>query len=298
MPFSGRTMSLERCKRILKELHQLGVPYVTFSGGEPFLHPHILDVLDDAVRYGFSVTVNTNGLYFVRSSHMVEYITHLGEGVKLVNLSISLDSAIPADNNSARGAAAHVMVGVDNVLQLGLPVCLSTVVHRRNLASALSVVDRFYPAVTSFKFFRIVPTRQTTTHPELLLSNSEFHSFCKAVEAVRQSRPGIHVTLPLRELAARDIGTFEKEVPFCYCGFSKAYIDPDGDVYPCSYTSTATLCMGCIDTHGFDDIWRSPAAEAVRKLAIGSSLCGMTAGANDNTAVRYRSLDELPISKI
>lgn len=49
------------CLAVLDDLASFGVPAVLFSGGEPTLHPHFLDLCEHAASLGLRVTISTNG---------------------------------------------------------------------------------------------------------------------------------------------------------------------------------------------------------------------------------------------
>ncbi|EKD28714.1 MAG: radical SAM protein [uncultured bacterium] len=54
-------LTLENAKLYLTQLHQKHFKSVTFTGGEPFMHPQFLDILEYAKSLGFHTTVLTNG---------------------------------------------------------------------------------------------------------------------------------------------------------------------------------------------------------------------------------------------
>ena len=56
-------MSLESCRRYLKESRRLGVKEYYFTGGEPFANPEMCDILELTLRYG-PATVLTNATLF------------------------------------------------------------------------------------------------------------------------------------------------------------------------------------------------------------------------------------------
>ena len=56
-------LDLETVRRALDESVRLGVKEYYFTGGEPFLHPRMLDILEATLRIG-PATVLTNGTLF------------------------------------------------------------------------------------------------------------------------------------------------------------------------------------------------------------------------------------------
>jgi len=54
-------MAREDCLRILRNAVEMGAGDVAFSGGEPLLWPHLLDVTEMAIKHGLRVTIYTSG---------------------------------------------------------------------------------------------------------------------------------------------------------------------------------------------------------------------------------------------
>src|SRR5262245_43721711 len=56
-------LSLETVRRFLAESVELGVKEYYFTGGEPFLHPQMVEILEETLRLG-PATVLTNATIF------------------------------------------------------------------------------------------------------------------------------------------------------------------------------------------------------------------------------------------
>lgn len=65
-PSETRFMDKEVCKRALEEAVAVGVDVVSFSGGEPFVHPAIYELLGHAFSLGVKVQLVTNGTLIKR----------------------------------------------------------------------------------------------------------------------------------------------------------------------------------------------------------------------------------------
>jgi MoaA/NifB/PqqE/SkfB family radical SAM enzyme len=64
-------MSFDRILRLLAEAQRIGIRTVSFSGGEPFVHPQFRDILKASVGMGFDVELVTNGT-LVRKSDIAD----------------------------------------------------------------------------------------------------------------------------------------------------------------------------------------------------------------------------------
>ena len=73
---------------------------LTLSGGEPFLHPEIISIIEMAVGYGYKeIVITTNGSLL--SQETIETIDEISKGT--VTIQISLDSINPSEHDRFRG---------------------------------------------------------------------------------------------------------------------------------------------------------------------------------------------------
>lgn len=101
---------------ILLEFYTLGGVYVSFSGGEPSLHPNWRSVVSYAANLGLECTFITNGVQL--SFDDIEYLTKLK-----VHIAISLDGACPETNDAIRGPGsfAKTIRTMKQLTRLNLP---------------------------------------------------------------------------------------------------------------------------------------------------------------------------------
>ncbi len=121
-----RAMEMDVFQRLLDEAVSLGFDELYLTGGEPFMHPRIFDLMDYAVRR-ISTTVLTNATIFTpRRMKRLKALARGGEGVGGVGggnltLQISVDSTDPDCHDLHRGAGSwlQTMRGVDALLTQG-----------------------------------------------------------------------------------------------------------------------------------------------------------------------------------
>ena len=111
-----RAIGLDVFERLLDEALPLGFDELFLTGGEPFIHPRIFDILDYAVRR-IATTVLTNATLF--TPYRMERLKALPAGS--LTLQISVDSARPDRNDLYRGSGSwlQTMRGVDALLNQG-----------------------------------------------------------------------------------------------------------------------------------------------------------------------------------
>ncbi|MGE0757765.1 MAG: radical SAM protein [Pirellulaceae bacterium] len=116
-------LTFERVKSLLAESVAWGVKEYYFTGGEPFLHPELVPMLCEALRYG-PATVLTNGTVLKEP-----WLTELREAddASLYSLEwrVSIDGFSPDTNDPVRGEGtfARAMRGVSQLVAHGfLPI--------------------------------------------------------------------------------------------------------------------------------------------------------------------------------
>jgi MoaA/NifB/PqqE/SkfB family radical SAM enzyme len=68
-PSEALFMDADRAKRAMSEAVRVGVEYLSFSGGEPFVHPQIIALLEHAFSLGAKVQMVSNGT-LIREKHL------------------------------------------------------------------------------------------------------------------------------------------------------------------------------------------------------------------------------------
>ena len=109
--------------RTLDASRRLGVKEYYFTGGEPFMHPRLLDMLERALAIG-PATVLTNGTLF-RDATVERLQTLRDRSLYSLELRVSIDGPDPETNDPIRGAGsfAKAMDGVKRLVAAGfLPI--------------------------------------------------------------------------------------------------------------------------------------------------------------------------------
>lgn len=124
----GRDLPLSLAMQALHQAKELGVKTVFLTGGEPLLHPQAIEVAEAAQDLGFRTVLLTNGL-LVDDSVAERLARFCGQ------ITVSLDSAVPALHDLHRGPGTHKRV-VEAVRRLkaagAKKVVVSGVITRHN----------------------------------------------------------------------------------------------------------------------------------------------------------------------
>lgn len=245
------SMSSEKWQRVLRKLFDVGVPYIIFTGGEPTLHPDLVELVAYAESLGQLTGLNTNGRRLIDPT-----LTAALQAAGLDHVQITLNSHHRELHNQIVGAEAfdETIAGLRCALDAGLHTLTNTTLVESNAGQALDLVDFLHDlGVRTFAM------------------NSMIYSGCGACYpgALRAER--LETVLPQVRERAQEYGMhFLWYTPTEYCRLSplelglgirccnaaeySICIEPNGDVLPCqSYYVPA----GNILTDRWEDIWNS-----------------------------------------
>ncbi len=121
-------LTLEEGEAFIDDVSAFGSPVMLFSGGEPLMHPHFLDLCFYAKSKGMRAVVSTNGTLITKE---------LASELKKVGLSyvgISLDGleAVHDRFRGKKGAFRGALEGINYTKEAGIKVGLRFTINKRN----------------------------------------------------------------------------------------------------------------------------------------------------------------------
>ncbi|MGJ7500727.1 radical SAM/SPASM domain-containing protein [Variovorax sp. ZT5P49] len=293
-PLRGHDIDTAVALDTVSQLIDLQVFSLLISGGEPTLHPGILDILS-AANSGIPIlTVNTNGIRLADPA----FAERVFESAPRALISISLDSLDENTSDAQRGAGARkAKQAIENCLSAKQPVNISCVVAEHNLTHARALLEHYVGRVKSFSFFPRVPRGEAELGNEHSRREywASFESFVADVSARFPEDGGIRIMLPYRRVRRSERGSVFDQVQGCCCTHTRLYIDSQGCVYPCYYSASQGHLVGNIQTESIAMIWRGRRLAELRDQARTCSLCGTTFR-SDTVPHRFasRPADSLP----
>ena len=136
--FGDKIMEKDKAMARLRELAELGVPRLHFTGGEATLAPYLPEMVAFCARAGMTVFVETNGIGV--TDELLLALKKAG----LACLNVSLDSAGPLAHDEARkapGCHAAAVKALSLAVKHGLPRMASCYATKESAASgALSAL--------------------------------------------------------------------------------------------------------------------------------------------------------------
>jgi len=107
----GEELPLGLFQRVIEDVYR-SKPVITLAGGEPLLHPKLIDCLSLVNKHGLLSTIPTNGW------HLASFAADLARnGLDLLSISIDGTAEIHDRIRGVKGAYRHVMEGIAEILK-------------------------------------------------------------------------------------------------------------------------------------------------------------------------------------
>ena len=139
-----KPLAPEIARNAIREADELGVKEIYFTGGEPFLHGEILDLLAEALEVA-PTTVLTNGTLI--DPAMADRLAGLARGAAYsLEIRVSLDDTDPEKNDRIRGAGAFdkAVHAIQLLHERGLlPIVTATEITIAEHAGGRGMYERF-----------------------------------------------------------------------------------------------------------------------------------------------------------
>jgi MoaA/NifB/PqqE/SkfB family radical SAM enzyme len=275
MPFSGGHMETGRVLRLIDECTEAGVFDLTLAGGEPLLHPDILEIIERAAAAGMRTGLLTNGVRLTDA--MIDALEQRTERRNFI-VQVSIDSVDPDVNDVTRGRSREALRNLRAAAASKLDVQVACVISKANVANAHLIIDQLYPSVKRFHFLNIQRTERALSHPELLLDERESRGFWERLNEHRKNFPE-DLFLPSLRIQLRSGGVTAVEPEFavheeatfacasCSAGWTHINVDADFNMLGCDIAKDYTW-MGNLRNSTFRTVWNSREAALVRNSPV------------------------------
>jgi AdoMet-dependent heme synthase len=264
-------LTTAECLAVMDELARAGTLFLTFSGGEIFLRPDLYEILAEARRLHFDVSLKTNALLVTK-----ERAVRLREfGVRRVQISVYSD--IPEVHDAITkvpGSLERTLAAIPLLLEQGLQVKLACPLMRENLLAyrgVMALAEKMgIPYVLDLT---ITPMMDGTEGPlahrlpvsSLLpvMQDPALHA-CKPPPGAEAARGIQDYPTAIGSAGGSGIESQAYEDLPCSAGHNSCYISPYGDVFPCVQLPQAA---GNLRRGRFSDIWyHAPSLERLRGI--------------------------------
>ncbi len=268
--------------RTIDELADLGTKRIRFTGGgEPFMHPQMLDFLTHVKERGMITALTTNMTSL--NSKKVAAIAEIG----VEEVTASIWAGTP--DMYARSHPSKSASTFENIEALLRELCaakkpstrvyVANVIFSMNYMETREMLDFALRVGSDGVYFAVVDSVASPTDgllltpPHLKVLREHLKEVRARVDEVSAQRPFVLDNFDgfLRRLDSVGVvrGDYDRKavdaIP-CYIGWTFCRITPDGGVAPCC--RGVDMPMGNLNDQRFSDIWRSEAYKTFRRMAL------------------------------
>ena len=231
-PQATHIIPFEIIKNIIDDAKSLGCKTVCLSGGEPFLHPQILDIISYIAKQQLICYVYTSGIYMkdeVYSSLPNEYIEAIRGMVDKVIFNVEADSSTLYDQIMGTDVGGFDMMkkSINDCVSSGLVVETHVVPMQVNFKHLKSIFEMCYQlGVSKVSILRLVLQGRALENLSLVkLTGEDSREVTKLIKALKEAYKGkVRIGLPYSDSNCRI---------YCKAASDKINIRYDGNVYPC-----------------------------------------------------------------
>lgn len=284
-PMCDRTHKKDYCKhkeeqlsheliiKFLSELKELGVKHILLiGGGEPLMHPNILEYIKLVKSFNIYLHLWTNGTLITEKN--ADFLANHCDMI-----TVSLDSPHPEVNDLLRGVSGSTIktikgIGLLRKYNPNLYLRIHSVLGGKNIPH----LNDFIPLVKEYKLnevggaiinpFPFVP--DDFLIPEDLRTNylNYINDFCSQL-----SKENVKLAGCYNPISKNKIEELKKEFNqeatslvhnTCLGLWSQATVRPNGDVSVCCFSYKPVL--GNLHDQTFSEIWKSKKAEELRRI--------------------------------
>lgn len=246
-------------------------PSFNITGGEPFLHRDIFEILEELRRRHFDVYLLSNGtLVNEEKAKLLSWL-----GVKGVQVSIEGPGKIH-DSIRGKGSFSASLRGVGYLLDAGVKVNLNVTLSALNAAHFMEIIDLSSSiGVQKLGFSRLVPSGRGADLLNKMLGKDSVKKLYGKIFSLKANGLEIVTGDPVAsQMTSPDDGSDSGSFPTggCAAGVSGFTILAGGTITPCR---RLPIPVGNVRTNALREVWAtSPVLEALRDRSRYTGKCG------------------------
>ena len=260
-PKRNGELTTKECLQVIDSLAAMKVFQFNIGGGEPFMRPDFLVLMDYAHQKGMVTCISTNGT-------LIDKAVARRLDNKLVYIQVSLDGASAASNDAIRGPGSFdkALRAIQYLRQRDIELSINTVLTRRSFPELDQLVELAALFGAKLRISRFRPSgRGKHSWVHLNVDHEQLAAFSRWLAenlAVSTGDSFFSVSTEAR----RSLG-------LNMCGACKltCCVSPTGQVYPCAFLQETDFRAGKLPEDSFAGIWRDSAVfHSFRRLEIKS----------------------------
>jgi radical SAM protein with 4Fe4S-binding SPASM domain len=258
-------LTTAECIALIGDLARAGTKEVVLIGGEAYLRPDWLVLVEEFTRRGILCGLQTGA----RALTEAKIEAAARAGLKTVGVSIDGGPATHDRLRGVKGSHAHAVAAIRNARKHGMMATANSQVNRRNSGEMREILDTIIEAgATAWQIQLTVPMGNAADDPSLILQPYELGALLPELYALFEEglRRGLQL-IPGNnigyfgpyEAAWRSTSGRPEYYGGCQAGRAGLGIEADGAIKGCPSLPTASYVGGNIRDKPFSEIWNESA---------------------------------------
>jgi mycofactocin radical SAM maturase len=254
-------LTTDECKQVIDAASAMKVFQFNIGGGEPFMRPDFIDLMDYAHSKEIVTCISTNGTLI--DDEVSQRLDN-----RLVYIQVSLDGATPDSNDPIRGKGSFkkVMRALECLRKCDIEVSINCVLTRRSFPELDKMVALAADFGAKLRVSRFRPSgRGLDAWSDLNIEKSHMLAFSEWLS----QHLGVSTGDSFFSISTEE----RRSLGLNMCGACKltCCISPEGNLYPCAFLQDREFLAGSLPQDDFTDLWNnSPVFHSFRALEIKS----------------------------
>ncbi len=253
------------CALIAKLQAETGCTRVTFSGGEPLLHPGFREILAFCAQRGLESTLISNG--GLLDDAMLALC--MAQGVRMFELTLlGRDAATHDALTRTPGSWERALQAMTRLYKTGATWCGVFVATRDNIHQTRETLEMMIAlGASALMFNRFNPGGEGSRHLDLMPTGAQVQTALGVVDELAATYGLLaSASIPIMPCLINTTPYTHVYFGFCAAGRENAYptLGPDGRVRPCNHSATV---LGDFRAQPMAKILASPALKAFTAAA-------------------------------
>ena len=272
---SDQMLTTAQWKQVLDILWGIGVPQVSFTGGDPLSRSDIAELVAHAER--FITRLNTSAVLLTRD---------LAQQLRAANLDVmqvtvySTEVSIHDGLVGREGGLQRTLEGIRTALDAGIQVSVNTPLVRENVAGYADTIAGLFGDF-GLRYFTASGMLPAGGAVKKIAAGgaAEENELYERLRQAKETADNLGCELDFTSpgcLSDEQLKTLGMNVPTCGACLGNMAIAPDGEVLPCQSWVHEKQALGNILTTPWRRIWGHPLCKRVRATASNKNDCPLS----------------------